>query len=202
MRFLGKLLLVALGVIFSAPLIFAANVHAEEYYTKVNIWYEEPAKILSTNYHRGAIIPFGTKVNILSSSGEKIKFTTQEEQGVTFVITNVRKYSLMDTAELLSQYFTKEDPKSRNSEYAKFSAKEKENIESGSIEEGMSKEAVIASYGYPPKHRTPALTSNVWTYWDARSTRRQVTFKNNRLAKIEFINEYDEGRPHWYHYVP
>jgi len=67
----------------------------------------------------------------------------------------------------------------------------------------MSKEAVIAAYGYPPKHRTPALTSNAWTYWDARYERRIVTFKNNKIAKIEYINEAEGApRPRWYHYVP
>ena len=118
-----------------------------------------------------------------------------------FVLTNIPKYSLVDTETLFADYFAKEDTKPNK---YKFNGNEKENISNGTIEEGMSKDAVIMSYGYPPKHKTPALSSNIWTYWDARATRKVVTFKDNKVKKIEEVNEFEEGRPHprWYHYVP
>ncbi len=196
MNMLRRLLAVGIVVFAATSLLPAANVESAAYYTKVNIWYEDPAKILSTNYHRGAIIPYGSKVNILSKSGEKIKFTIENQAGVTFVLTNARKYSLMTLDELFAQYFSEKDPKSEN---MGFSGREKENIENGTLAEGMSKEAVIAAYGYPPRHKTPALTSNLWTYWDARSIRRLVTFKNNKLTKHEEMDEYENGRPRWYY---
>jgi hypothetical protein len=189
-------------VFAAASLLCATDAESTAYYTRVNIWYEDPAKIVSTNYHRGAIIPYGSKVKITSKSGEKIKFTVEDQAGITFTLTNISKYSLMSLDELSKLYFSQNNPKAQGAEFSKFDAREKENIENGTIEQGMSKEAVIASYGYPPKHKTPALTSNVWNYWDARSVRRLVTFKNNKLTKHEEINEYESGRPRWYHYVP
>lgn len=40
----------------------------------INIWVERPDRILSTNYHRGAIIPAGTAVEILRRRGDEIRF--------------------------------------------------------------------------------------------------------------------------------
>jgi hypothetical protein len=202
MNLLKRLFASGIVVLATASLLHAADSARVAYYTKVNIWYENPAKIVSTNYHRGVIIPYGSKVNIISKGGNKIKFTVEDQAGITFVLTNVSKYSLISLDELSKLYFSEEDPKARDGEFSRFSAKEKENIENGTIEPGMGKEAVTAAYGYPPRHRTPALTSNVWNYWDARSIRRVVSFKNNRVIKHEEIDEYENGRSRWHYYVP
>jgi len=203
MKLALKLYLCVLVVLFCLSLSHASGANKGTYYTKVNIWYENSQKIASTNYHRGAMIPVGTKVNVLGISGDKITFTTEDQQGVTFVLINMRKHSLVDTQVLFTQHFSETDPKAAGGEFSKFNNKERDNIEAGTVSEGMSREAVIMSYGYPPKHRTPALTNNIWTYWDARATRRVVSFRNERVSRIEEINEYEEGRPRtqWYHYI-
>jgi hypothetical protein len=38
-------------------------------------------------------------------------------------------------------------------------------IKSGTVVDGMSKEAVLVAYGRPPEHRTPNLERRVWYYW-------------------------------------
>ncbi len=55
--------------------VFSASGFAAEgqYYTKINIWYEKPSKIMSTNYHKGAMIPVGTEVEIEKSNAKKIE---------------------------------------------------------------------------------------------------------------------------------
>jgi len=202
MKIVTKLFITIYLLFFVSTFAYAASPTTQDYYTKVNIWYENPQKILSTNYHRGAIIPFGTKVNITSQSKDKINFTALDQPGITFILVNVPRHSLVSATELFKQYFTQTDPKVRDSEFNKFNAKEKENIENGTLTEGMSKEAVIVAYGYPPKHRTPVLTSNLWTYWDAKILKKLITFKNNSITKIEEVKEEYEGRPTWHYYVP
>ncbi len=189
---------VSLAFVFFS--LVSAAAPSQDYYAKVNIWYEDPAKILGTNYHKGAIIPFGAKITITSQIKEKIYFTVADQPGITFILTNIPKHTMVGAAELSKLYFTTADPKAKGTEFDKFNAKEKKNIEDGTIEAGMSKEAVIASYGYPPKHRTPSLTSNFWTYWDSRYVRKQVTFQNNLIINIEEITESLDG-PRIY-YVP
>lgn len=155
------------------------------YYTKVNIWYEDPEEILSTNYHKGTIIPFGSQVKIADYKGNQISFTKEDMAGVTFTIFDVHKYSLVSMEELFNHYFSKDDPKAPGGEFSRLSGREKEDVEKGNLAEGMSKEAAIIAYGYPPKHKTPDLADDIWYYWSNRFHTEEVTFKNNRIIKIE-----------------
>ena len=188
MKVIRKLLTVtmlALAGAFVLSYAYAASPVGETYYTKVNIWYEFPEKIFSTNYHKGTMMPVGSKVKIAEKSGNKISFTKEGLAGVTFTITNVRKHSLVSTEELFNLYFSKDDPNVPGGEFSELSSREKENVESGSLTQGMSKEAAIMAYGYPPKHRTPDLANDIWYYWLSRVVMNQVTFKNNKIIKIE-----------------
>jgi hypothetical protein len=74
MKHVAKLFVLIYSAFFITAIAYAATATAVSYYTKTNIWYEDPGKILSTNYHRGAIIPFCTKVNIISQTKDKISF--------------------------------------------------------------------------------------------------------------------------------
>jgi hypothetical protein len=165
--------------------VFAEDAKGDVYYTKVNIWYEEPDKIFSTNYHKGAIIPLGSKVSEFKIKGETIQFAIDDIKGVNFTIINIKKHSNMDTKELFGQYFSKENPKALLGKLFAFSELEKKNIKNGEIAPGMSKDAVIMSYGYPPKHKTPDLKSDIWYYWSSRFVAEQLIFKDNRLKEIE-----------------
>ncbi len=52
-------------------------------------------------------------------------------------------------------------------------------IRQGVLVEGMSKRAVLISYGMPPEHRTPILTSNVWIYWINNIRQKKICFDEN-----------------------
>ncbi|MFA5087665.1 MAG: hypothetical protein WC552_01370 [Candidatus Omnitrophota bacterium] len=178
----GVVLVLACG--FAASAAQAAAPEGETYYTTANIWYEDAEKPISVNYHKGTMIPAGTKVKIDLCKKDKIKFTT--ESGVTLVFLNSSKYSTIKLPELFDRYFSKDNPTGGlNIFFSKFNAKEKENIKKGTIAEGMSKEAVLMAYGYPPSHRTPDLKSDTWAYWDNRFVSFRAVFKDNRLIAIE-----------------
>lgn len=171
------------GILYILTPVVAAG--SDSYFTKVNIWYEEPSKIFATNYHKGAIIPVGTEVSNVKIGAKSISFTAQGFDGISFSIINVPKHTLTTTKQIFDNYFTKEDIKSKLGIFSKFSIHEKKNIEKGEISANMSKEAVIMSYGYPPKHKTADLNSNNWYYWLNRFVAIQVVFKNNKIASIE-----------------
>ena len=161
------------------------SVVGKEYYTMANIWYEHPKKILSTNFHRGNMIPVGTKVVINRLRGVKIKFTVVETEG-TFTYFHAKKHSKIKLRELFERYFSKEDPMRPGGHFEKFTEKEKENIMDGTLANGMSKEAVLMTYGYPPTHRTPSLATDVWTYWKGRAGRFLVVFKDDQINDIQY----------------
>ena len=175
---LSLLLVIAGSLIFSSA-SFAAD--GETYYTRMNIWYEKPEKIMSTNYHKGLILPVGTAVEILKK-GKKIKFR-DKATGVEFRIILVSDYTNLTKQQFFDRYFSK-DSILNSSEYRSFSAQEKENIKNGTIEKGMSKAAVLVAYGYPPSHRTPSTESNVWKFWTSRLLTDDIHFENDRISRI------------------
>jgi len=156
-----------------------------EYFTIANIWYEYPEKILSTNFHKGAMIPVGTKVIIDYYGGTKIKFTGVNDE-TKYVYIHAMKHSKIKLNELFNRYFSKEDPMTPGGAFSKFTIEEQDNIKNGTLDVGMSKEATLMAYGYPPTHRTPSLKNNVWTYWRARAGRFLVTFRDDKISNIQY----------------
>ena len=183
---------VIIGIVLLFVLALACNPLSAEslsgktYYTRTNIWYEKPNDILSTNYHRGAILPVGTKVGIHNIKNRKIQFTP-DGSGQLFTLTNSAKTSTITTEELFNKYFSTEPVGIGTGDYYQVTEADRENIKSGVIAPGMSKKAVLMAYGYPPTHKTPLLTSDIWYYWYARLHQVVVYFKDDKVFKIEKI---------------
>jgi hypothetical protein len=60
---------------------------------------------------------------------------------------------------------------------------ELETIKQGQVVKGMSKNSVLISLGYPPKHMTPNLDSHLWKYWRNRFKSFNVEFDDSGLVK-------------------
>ena len=199
MRCIKKYLLCFLVIVFYACILISSTVLADNpetktentlagkiYYTSVNIWYENPDKIPSTNYHKGSKLPIGTKVKIISVGDRKIQFVPVDTT-VTFTIVQQRKHSKIKLKKLFDRYFSKKSVLDQGDYLHNLTEKEKENVNNGTISPGMSKVAVIMAYGYPPSHKTPLLSSDLWHYWHSRFEMVDVYFKNNKLYKIESV---------------
>lgn len=63
-----------------------------------------------------------------------------------------------------------------------FTDMERTPILEGQVENGMSKAAVLRAMGYPPKHQTPSLTGNEWTYWRNRVASFVVRFRDGKVV--------------------
>ena len=166
--------------------LYAESFSGKTYYTRTNIWYENPNDILSTNYHKGAILPVGTKVSIHSIKNRRIQFTP-DGSGQLFTLTNVTKTSTITTEELFNKYFSTEPVGIGTGDYYQVTEADRENIKNGMIAIGMSKKAVLMAYGYPPTHKTPLLTSDIWYYWYARPSEVHVYFKDDKVFQIDKI---------------
>jgi len=181
------LLLVAL---IPAMLLFPALSTAESgligktLYLQSNVWFENPMKISSVNYHRGTILSAGTKVKVQDISMGGIRFVTLKNGLEYRILFSVKHFPGMDAEDLAELYFGEGDPLD-SSTYSGFTAAEKKAIDEGRIIKGMSKKAVLMSYGYPPKHRTRSTDLNTWSYWNNRLFRMEVRFgKDDRVAQI------------------
>lgn len=70
--------------------------------------------------------------------------------------------------------------------FSKFSKDEQEQIRLGTIKKGMSKDAVIMAYGYPPTIRTPTTDASSWTYWKNRWVTRIIRFgEDGKVSDIQ-----------------
>ena len=156
-------------------------------YTACNLWYERPNRISSINYKRGIRIPAGTPIRDVQIEVRR----PDDPRGNTLVRFVRIKDGMLFTLVFEPEYH----PKETIEDYKRkvITAKDFEALTKGFTETelravrtrwpkvGMSKEAVLVAWGYPPKHRTPSLESKVWTYWLSRVP--------NRIKKIYFDSQ-------------
>ncbi len=167
----ATILILALAALFTT-VASAVVVSGASYYTKVNMWFENPERIPSTNYHVGSMIPVGTKVDILKITKQEVMF--RDQKGINYTIQHIAKFS-GPLPDYLDACFSAENIL-ESEIYKKLSVTDKASVAAGTITEGMSKEAVLMAYGNPPTHRTPSITGNRWTYWENRFKTMVVTF--------------------------
>jgi hypothetical protein len=208
-----KRITVILAVVFAFPLVpaFAAtaeDVTGKTFYTAANIWYEKPGPIESTNFHRGVIIPIGTKVKIRemydgSSARNALDNTVQEhyvrfddEAGQSYQFVFKRKNAKRGSTiwDLFQQYFSKDDPMAPGGPFKSLSAEEQQAVIAGEVREGMSRSAVLMAYGYPPGSKTPILDADEWVYWDSRRKLRTVAFEDGQVADPDQEGGSTKGR--------
>jgi hypothetical protein len=177
-RLLGAMLLTCL---VGSPLTAAFGPKKEYYYTRVNIWYERPDRIYSTNYHKGSILPVGTRVKVLAQSDEAITFL-DEATSQTYTIEFVRRHSKLTPQEYFERHFSEKSVLAEGGAFSRFTNKEKANIKAGTVVPGMSAPAVVMACGYPPSHRTPDLGADAWVYWSNRIMSFKIVFKEGKVV--------------------
>lgn len=177
------------GLIFALfTLLISFNAAAEfkegaTLYVQTNIWYEKPMKIIATNYHVGSILAVGTKVTMEEISKKRIIFT--DENGQKYRIIIKLKHNNVPGPKLAGRLFSETNVKDKGGKFHSFSKDDQENIIAGYVSKGMSKEAVLMAYGYPPTIRTPSTEGNIWTYWKNRWVTQIIRFKDGKVSEIQ-----------------
>ncbi len=152
-------------------------------FTKANIWYEQP-KIWSSNFKTGAILPAGTKITtIILHKGRRqaLQFTTADNK--TFWLFLAPKFDPgLHIEDIQKRLF---GDKNLQALSRGLTAAEVTSIKQGRITKGMSKAAVLVSWGYPPTALTPSTKADKWTYWKSRFDKQDVFFDaKGRVADI------------------
>ncbi|MDA3915995.1 MAG: SHOCT domain-containing protein [Deltaproteobacteria bacterium] len=193
------LFFVSISLIFASTTLYAGDKHEikQKLYTSHNIWLWPSHNIKCINY-KGAPtkIDAGTEVtNVQIQSDIYSPDEAKREEKISFKLADSgKKYTIW--------FFQNYHPRKTINDYMKnmFTAKtfdeltegmsvsEKTAIKQGIIVDGMSKEAVLVSYGPPPEHVTPSLDNEQWKYWiDKRKT---------QLVRFNVKNKtYNTGNP-------
>ena len=163
-------------------------------YTCCNIRYEKP-DISDVNYQQGAIIPYGTRVQIIEVRKNEVKFLPVGHPEITLVYKHGRKVYPFE--QYVDRIFLTDPPKLAGSSAPAATTKGKKKsaaapaanrfakqIEQGLVEPGMTKAEVLMALGYPPAHRTPSLEQPIWTYWRNRWDVFMVYFDGDKVDRI------------------
>jgi hypothetical protein len=158
-------------------------------YLRINLfWEKEPTRkgerlpqITTLNLHQGMMLPAGTAIIVNQVSGKEILFTAKAS-GIRYSIQPSAYMKRESMLTLPHRYFAEQDPLQTHA-YRQFTQVEKEAIKNGQIVSGMSKEAVIMAYGYPPGHGTKDLAEKTWAYWiKGKRDEINIDFENDRVA--------------------
>ena len=159
-------------------------------YTCCNIRYEKP-EITDVNYQTGAIIPYGTRVQIIEVRKNAVRFQPVGHPEITLVYRHGRK--IYPFEQYLDRIFLTDDPRAskakpskaaKTQKVAEQGTKTEKLIEQGTVEPGMTKAEVLLTLGYPPAHRTASLESPIWTYWRNRWDTFTVYFDGDKVDRI------------------
>jgi len=148
------------------------------YYTQFVIRYEKGIH-LTTNFRRGASIPVNTPVKLLNITSKTIEVEV-DNSSQKLLVKNVEKHTGDDVYRAFDKLFAK-----KKVNMSKFTSLERSHIDSGTVANGMSKDAVIIAIGYPPITETMNLDGNLWVYWSGRYNKFNVHFNNGKVSKIE-----------------
>lgn len=153
----------------------------DTFYTSYNIWYEigKQDSLWCINYKTGMIIPAGTEVKEVeiihrnSLRSPQITFVTMHDNRRFHVNFRKNFHPGKTIRDYLNMMFTE---KNFTELVQRLNEHEVSAIKKGIIVLGMSKRAVVTSFGYPPEHKTPSVRDNVWMYWMNRFRSKDFYF--------------------------
>lgn len=146
----------------------------QTYYTRYNFKFEK-GRHVTTNYWRGELVPFNTKVTLVSLGGKKMVL---DIDGVQVAFVNVKKFTKRSIEEIASELLA---PKKISLKGV--SGELSDDMEAGVMRLGMTKEQVLITRGYPPRHKTPSTKANTWVYWSSKFVQRSLVFQKGKLTR-------------------
>ena len=149
----------------------------KNYYTRYTIQYQN-GRYRTNNYRLGKILPFNSAVRFIKNDTNNI-YVRILPSGEPLKIERVQKTGNDSLKATFEQLFT-----AKKVNLSIYFPRVLDSIESGSIEDGMSREMVILTLGYPPRSKTPSLNANRWVYWSSPSRPFTVHFKKGQVYDV------------------
>jgi len=149
-------------------------------YTLTNL-HPDPkrSRLYAVNYQQAGFIPLCTEVTLGAANKKLIKFTVNaSEQKYVYYYHGSAGEPLMNH---LTQYFGR---KCNTDKVKGMSKIDQDGIAKGMAVKGMTRDGVILAMGYPPRHKTPSLDMDIWTYWKNRWATMTVNFKDGKVSQI------------------
>ncbi|RLA82157.1 MAG: hypothetical protein DRG78_08010 [Epsilonproteobacteria bacterium] len=162
-----------------------------EYFTQQNMWASKKSKystsqdkdaliskysVFSVNYLEDKFIPINTSVEIVKVEHNTIFFKLDNE---IYAYIRTRQSRGQNLTKLFYRTFS-----TLGKDLSKYNKIAKKNIQNAVLKQGMTKNEVILSRGYPPEYRTQSLENSTWYYWDKRKNKITLNFNEKKLISI------------------
>ena len=146
-------------------------------YTACNLRYSGDHEITPMNFLEGKLLPFGTKVKILSADKDGASFVTLPEETAFHIAYDQAK----DAHKPIKYYRKIFSSKDFNALTRGMPPEHVKLARSGELQLGMNKEEVLLALGHPPRRRTASLDHNTWIYYVDKLKTFRVIFKDGKL---------------------
>jgi hypothetical protein len=152
-------------------------------YTCCNLHFDKD-RISDVNWTHAPMILAGAPIRVLSYGTNEANV---EIDGKPFVLAH--EYGRKQ--ETLEQFVRKiVVPTNPAQKIAAWPEPVRNAVRAGTVVNGMTREQVIVSVGYPPPHRTPSLDAPVWNHWQSRAGRFEVYWgADGRVERTNGIKE-------------
>ena len=148
-------------------------------YTCCNLHFDKD-RISDANWTHAPMILAGAPIKVLA-------FRTNEADveidGKPYVIAHEYGRKQENVEQFVRKIVVPSNP---GQKIAKWPEPVRNAIRVGTVVNGMTREQVIVSVGYPPTHRTPSLDAPVWNHWQSRAGRFEIYWGAD--GKVERTN--------------
>ena len=149
-------------------------------YTSFNLWYDADGNMDSLNIQKGSILPFGTQIEFIDATTDRIRFKRVSD-GKVFRLEYNFDRTLLPIEKYIRRLFVFTDGKEMTLSVRPMI---QEKIRRGVVEKGMTRNEVLLAFGPPPPMRTPAESVDTWIYWVDRGATIRVVFFGNKVLDI------------------
>jgi hypothetical protein len=136
-------------------------------YTCCNLHYDKD-RISDVNWTHAPMIPAGAKIRVLGYGTNEANVEIDDRP---YVIAHEYGRKQESVEQFVKKLVVPASPKAK---IASWPPPVRSAIEKGTVVNGMTREQVIVSVGYPPTHRTPTLDAPMWQHWQSRAGRFEV----------------------------
>ena len=182
-RLLGTVILLFLLASCARTVIPEEVIQAPEFvpvYTSFNLWYDAEGNMDSLNIQKGSILPFGTQIELIDATTDRIRFKRVSD-GKVFCLEYNFDRTLLPIEKYIRRLFVFTDGKEMTLSVRPMI---QEKIRRGVVEKGMTRNEVLLAFGPPPPMRTPAESVDTWIYWVDRGATIRVVFFGNKVIDI------------------
>ena len=154
----------------AATMLLAHAAAAQELltgYTCCNLHHDK-GRISDVNWTHAPMIAAGAPIQVTSYGNNEANVLID---GNPYVLAHEYGRKQESVEQFVAKIVSKTNPRAK---IASWPQPVRDAVNKGTVVNGMTREQVIVSIGYPATHRTPSLDATTWHHWQSRAGRFEI----------------------------